>query len=101
MDKLKKSIFLPELPVKEPPKLIAPKIVPDGPWKDSEPQPTTTTTTSTTTTTTRKQEDTETDTEPGEIAVSSEGTMDAFCVKFLTKQSYRIPAPFTILRWKS
>ena len=30
MDKLKKSIFLPEIPVKEPPKLIAPKIVPDG-----------------------------------------------------------------------
>ena len=35
VEKLKKSIYLPELPAKEPPKLIAPKLVPDGPWKDS------------------------------------------------------------------
>ncbi|PFX23491.1 hypothetical protein AWC38_SpisGene11984 [Stylophora pistillata] len=94
MDKLKKSIFLPELPVKEPPKLIAPKIVPDGPWKYSEPQPTTTTTTSTTTTiTTRKQEDTETDTEPGEIAVSSECTMDAFLREVLDEAIISYPCP--------
>lgn len=93
MDKLKKSIFLPEIPVKEPPKLIAPKIVPDGPWKGSESQPTTKK---------KKPEDTEIveiETveipEPGEIVDSSEGSfiLDAILRNVLNDANVTYPCP--------
>ncbi|PFX19089.1 hypothetical protein AWC38_SpisGene16511 [Stylophora pistillata] len=109
MDKLKKSIFLPEIPVKEPPKLIAPKIVPDGPMReppkliaskivpdapmrDSPAQ----------LITTRKPEDTEVveiETveipEPGEIVDSSEGkfSMDEILHNVFNDANVTYPCP--------
>ena len=99
MDKLKKSIFLPELPVKEPPKLIAPKIVLDIPMRDSPAQPTN-----------KSLEDTEVveiETveipEPDEIMDSSEGNfmLDTILRNVLNDANVAYPFPFTILRWKS
>ena len=107
VEKLKKSIYLPDLPVKEPPKMIlpvkkplnptAPKLVPDEPWEDSpkvvEPQHE------------RKPEDTEIveietvelqeQPESGKIVDSSEGnfTFDAFLRNVLDEAPITYPCP--------